>query len=793
MALFAVFILFIVVGIMALAIDFAMIYHSKAKVSRTVDAIAIRVVNRYSRTHTSSDRQRIAESIFVANFGLLRSATTVAWAWTNNGASVTSTSGETLTGVGSVGGDQEYRIVINTIADADTGVVVSNVTATALHRPILIPSFFKLAYANNPTYADQYEKYENKESAEAERFPSVNAIIVDLSGSMRGNGGADGISGTTAGDGAVVKFVESFDEDRDYMLLVGFSNGGKVLWPPEAKGIDADTGIPYFKPSRKYITADPENQNITIKDVIQSQVAYTGWTNGAEGLRMAAQQIQHWLDNEPDLQNPTIRKKIKVNYVFMTDGSNNTFRTYLMGYGHGIGENATRDYTPPVLSIHNTFHAEWPLVVRNQASLLGMSYDTVNLATLLNAALIPPGNAVHPENMAGVAANFTGNERLDDGNQRYVRSRESTGNFEDWTGVLIKETGLAFDGRWATNLTYDTNIRDQDDVDDAGVDAADYVLDVDTHYERFRVRSSQFAEIPRTLSNYTESDFMNPGLGHDYYAPAGTTNNPTVYSTVAAGTGTELVGTRTVRFITRGSNGKRYYFLSPDIYQDYKNRFDNVTDDDVNMTNQRCQYVPMGEVWANHQGSFLDTNGNGDTWNPSEALTPWIFLAGSNSRRTFVSQRVTDFYPTYSFDGPTKELRWSDSAWETRLPLDDDTDSVQQRVYSWKDGGDWDPAGNPNEKAECDFLMGAQAQILRQRTTDANIFEWQDATIYTIRYGGGGNGTLLKEMANDASEVSNTNSATQNEGLFYDVADNSSDLVDAFEDIANRIAVRISK
>jgi|GEM_PF-5799031 len=455
MALFAVFLLFIVVGIMALAIDFGFIYHSKAKVSRTVDSIAIRIVNRYSRTHTSNDRERIAQSIFEANFGIQRSATTVNWAWTSNGGSVTSTSGETLTGIGSVGGDQEYKIVINTVAEADTGVVISNVTATALHRPILIPSFFKLAFSDNPSYASQYEKFSHTESAEAERFPSVNAIIVDLSGSMRNNRGARGISGDGSTDGAVVKFIESFDEERDYMLLIGFANGAKVLWPPEAKGVDSVTGLPFFKPSRFYSTRKAENQNITIEDIIQSRVAYTGWTNGAEGLRVAAKNIQLWLNNEPALQNTTARKRIKVNYVFMTDGENNTIRTYVRGYGHGVDDNGNGNFTPPVLSIHNTFHAEWPLVVRNQADIAAMSYDGEILGTLLNGANIPSGFQRTPENVAGVASNLTEDQSMNDNRQRYAVTREaSNNNFENWTGLLIKETGGQFDGRWATNLTY---------------------------------------------------------------------------------------------------------------------------------------------------------------------------------------------------------------------------------------------------------------------------------------------------------------------------------------------------
>ncbi|MEM6602059.1 MAG: hypothetical protein AAF649_11795, partial [Verrucomicrobiota bacterium] len=249
---------------------------------------------------------------------------------------------------------------------------------------------------------------------------------------------------------------------------------------------------------------------------------------------------------------------------------------------------------------------------------------------------------------------------------------------------------------------------------------------------------------------------------------------------------TESVSGNTVYYITRGTT-KRYYYLSQSIYQDYKNRFDNVTDDDVNMTNERCQYVPMGEVWGNHQGTFVAHNWNENVWNPSETLTPWVFVAGdSNNRRTFVTQRITDFYPTYSFDGPPKEDAWSGSDTSTNA-----SNRSQREYYSWKDGGDWDSCtGNIPEKNECDFLMGAQAQVLRQRNSEADPFKWQDATIYVVQYGNGGNDNLLKEMANDASEVTTD---AGNEGLYYKVSTNSQDLIDAFEDIANRIAVKISE
>jgi|GEM_PF-4887984 len=279
---------------------------------------------------------------------------------------------------------------------------------------------------------------------------------------------------------------------------------------------------------------------------------------------------------------------------------------------------------------------------------------------------------------------------------------------------------------------------------------------------------------------------MNPGIGHNYYQPASSADNPTVYSTVGASS--QTVSGNRVYYITRGTT-KRYYFLSQEIYQDYKNRFDNICNDAVKMTNERCQYVPMGEVWANHQGSYLEENGQNNEWNPTEALTPWIYLANSsNNRRTFVTQRITDFYPTYSFDGPPKEARWSGAS-------DGSTDHrrrSQRRYYSWKDGGGWRSctSGIP-ERSECDFLLGAQAQILRQVNSDTNPFKWQDATIYTIRYGNSGNSSLLREMANDPDYSGFDN--TENQGLYYDVSANSSALVSAFQDIANRIAVRISR
>ncbi|MEM6822378.1 MAG: TadE/TadG family type IV pilus assembly protein [Verrucomicrobiota bacterium] len=792
LVMFGLFMLFLIMGFFALAVDFTMIYHTKAKLSRTVDAVALRIVNRYSKNHSDSDRQRIAESIFEGNFALLKNTgTTITWAWASDGRSISSTLGETITGSGTdASGTEKYKLVINTKADSNTGVVVSDVTGTAVHDTLLLPFF-----------SSDYEEFTFTEDAEAERFPSVNAVIIDVSGSMRSNGGAVGISGTGTTDGAVVQFVNEFDEERDYMLVVSFSNGAKVVWPTTMEGTDYHathnpngSGLPFFEPTRNFLTTGDANGK-TVKDVIENEVAYSGWTNGAEGLRVAAKHIQLWLDNEDSLQSETVRNKIKVNYVFMTDGENNTYRTYVRGYGYGVTSSGGNDYTEPTLSIHNSFHRDWPLVIEDESDLDGTLYETYDLGDLLHGANVPgtTGPDTRPEQVAGIATNVNTN-RISDGNDnRYARTQEeySTNattdynNYQDWTALLIKGSSANLDARTAELLLFDRNIRDDDDADDNDVDASDYVLDSDIDREKGRTESSYFTQIPRTLTEDTVADFMNPGKGHDYYAAAGSANNPTVYSTLDADTQTEVSGSNTYYYITRGT-ATRYYFLSQAIYNGYEDRYDNIADDDVKMTNTIANYFPMGEVYANHQGSFVEDNGGG-TLTVSESLTPHIFKADSNKRRLFVTQRISDFYPEYHFDGAPKSGRWSTSD-------DDDDDHESQRyAYSWRNGGDWDDVDDVSERNECDFLAGAQAKILRLRD-DNDVFKYQDATVYTIRYGSSGNGNLLKEMANDPNEYSSyIPFPTENEGLYYDVSASSAALQAAFKDIASRIAVRISR
>jgi len=832
MVLFGLFMAFMIIGFFALAMDFTMIYHTKAMLSRTVDALALRLVNRYSKQHTDSDRQRIAQSIFEANFDLLRKSESISWTWLSNGNSITSTQGETITGSGkNAAGDVKYSLEINTKADDQTGVVVTNVSGSAEHDTLLLPYFSK-----------DYETFDFKANAETERFPSVNAIIIDLSGSMRGNQGATGIVGSGTTDGAVVQFIEEFDEERDYMLLVGFANSGKVMWPPTPEGVDSDTGLPFFKPSRFFLSgtgieADAYG-NKTIEEIIENNTGFTGWTNGGEGLRVAAQNVQYWLDNEPALQNPTIRDKIKVNYVFMTDGENNTSRTFVRGHGYGINDDWQIDMSPPVLSVHNTFHQEWPIIVGDQEVLEGVRYDGEDLDKLLKDA-VNTGKPARPENVPGIATCLT-ESRLHNNKNRFVREREERStNYENWNRLLLKETGYRYsyqggdfyqkfgpnyDSRLNVSglnnsLNYDyrdnnDKIKDEDDAYDyegeidsnlgrggAGgpapeADPSDWVLENDWIRERNRIGSSYFLAIPRTVSHSEEHDFLNPGRGWNYWAPANSANNPTDLSAVSSSTQTEFEAvvddsgsdvTVSYKYITRGTS-TRYYFLAEQIYLDYRYRYENITDEDVNMTNVRANYLPMGEIYANHMGSFIQNNGGG-TLDCNEERTPHIFDADSNgNQRTFITQRITDFYPRYSFDGPPKQSRWKGAS-DTST---NGADRSSVYYYSWKDGGDW--VSNLNPRAECDFLAAAQAKVLRKRDPN-DPFKYQDATIYTVRYGGNGNASLMKSIANDPLNQTGdfTDAPTENEGAYFDVNTGSANLQAAFKNIASRIAVRISR
>ncbi|MGF1678085.1 MAG: pilus assembly protein TadG-related protein [Candidatus Methylacidiphilales bacterium] len=786
--IFSIFLFTLIVGFFALAMDFALIYHTKAMLQRTVDAVALRLVNKFSMNHTETDRQRIAQSIFEANFNLIKSGENLTWGWTTDGNSITSSTGETATGNAvDDTGKIKYKLVIHTKADNDTGVIVTNVKGTAEHDTLLLPIF-----------SPDYETFDFTEEAQADRFPSVNAIIIDTSGSMNGNQGALGIRGTSGVKGAVEQFVEEFDELRDYMLLVTFSNQGKVVWPPTPEGTDSESGLPYFKPSRRFLTGVdilPDSRGYkTIPDVVNNTVSFSGWTNGADGLRVAAQNVQLWLNNEPSMQDATVRSKVRVNYIFMTDGENNAYRTYVRGYGYGRQSNGNYDNTPPILSVHNTFHREWPLIIRDQADLVGLIYKSRNLGTLLNSA-VASGQTVHPENVPGIVAGVNSN-RINNNNNRFVRTRVNDSiNFENWSGVLLKETdsGAAvnvfssnYDARVAEVLNFSATVKTVNDANDQGLDHKEYVLDTDKVRERGRLSASYQLTLPRTVSHSTKHDFLNPGLGHNYYNAPGSASNPTSLSVLNAETQTETEPSLgwNYHYITRGTT-KRYYFLSENIYLAYKNRYDNVTNSDVRMTNVRANYFPLGEVYANHQGSFVQNNGN-HLFSPKPATSHHHYhITDGGKRRDFISQRISDFYPRYHFDGPPKQSRW-------RGVADDNTNSQSSgSYYRFSNGGGWN--NNLSAGGECNFLATAQAKILRKRSQN-NPFIYQDATIYAIRYTGG-NVTMLKSVSNDSTAKTGDFVAfpTENEGGYYDVTQGSTNLQAAFKNIASRIAVRISR
>jgi Flp pilus assembly protein TadG len=291
-------VLFLFLG---LGIDAGMIYLDNAKLSRAIDATAIRMARKFESDPVR--RQQIAISMMKINYpGFFESTPSWSVSGTLNGSR-----GETMTGTGVNG----QTVTIVTKSDAVSGTVSVQMTGSVKHYTYFMP-----------IAGDSYKSVTFSGGASAERYPACNVLILDNSGSMTGNGGSTNMPP------AVKAFVEEFDENRDYLLVVGFNYTAWVLWPPPGENVTGG----YVKPGHGFKTGSGGGQTFTQSaKTMADNLSFKNSTNAASAIRLAGIHLDKFYQSLSSIA----RSKIKFNFVFMTDGDFNGSPAYVRGFGFG--------------------------------------------------------------------------------------------------------------------------------------------------------------------------------------------------------------------------------------------------------------------------------------------------------------------------------------------------------------------------------------------------------------------------------------------------------------------------
>ncbi|MDD5260644.1 MAG: pilus assembly protein TadG-related protein [Methylacidiphilales bacterium] len=787
-------------GMLGLSIDAALMYHTKAQLSRAADAVALRMVRQaYNSSSIQSMRESLALSIMQDNMpGYMKNPGT----WASSGDLATGTS-ETLTlsSTDTYPGGVMQKITIYTQSFTSTGVIQSTITAEATHTNLFLPIF-----SSNLKYVHF------SDIAQGQRYPSVNILVLDISASMYGNGGATGILGSGSNKGAVQLFVDEFDETRDYMMVVTFSSKAEVIWPKTANFTNTISGsrmygLPYFGPAKMFVTGDTSTSSATynggpLMDSVNNYLAYCSvdgaGTNGAEGLRYAAENVQKWLDNTiPDATN---RSLTRINYIFMTDGGFNLVRSYVRGPGFGMNLRGNTETAASRLSVHNTFHDFAPLVGAYISSTASWKSTTSTVSRSMTGL-----TNTNSANMPGICANFAPTNLTDSPINTiwWAPTNPSTQTVSPTTTTTSNSgvPGYSFTFSHLV-LTSDTSSFNQmSPMANITITSSPSILDTE---EKMGVaannKSTPRAEFDRlVLPLQVTSPLQNPARGTDFYLAA----NGSAPSSSADGNDTSWTQVGNTSGITR--NGYTYVWLPEGYYQNYR-QHNYVDAPNYQLTDARVNSYPVGAYYAPLAGCPLREMGLAaqETYTsgfaPTSTSSPYLLFPSNNEGWYSISARITDYYPDYTMCG---NGAGPDTVTGATNTIGD------PKLYEWWSFMDkqWYASGSGSIAGEAYWLAMCQSYVLRYKDK-TNALNGQNATIYVIKYGTDNSNydVYLATMANDPGATRNTSGTTmsptiiagQNQGKFYPITNGNQavqiqTLKDAFKEIAARITVRLSQ
>lgn len=731
----------LVLGMFAgLAIDFGDMYLEKARLSRAVDSLGLRLAGNLPST-TAAQAQSALE--------IMRANVPGFMAEYNPGTGYSTTS----SGAG--------QTTITMSDSIDTLVVdVNSAVNNSVNPPLKIVEVNAQASRKHNTYflgLAGINQISLSEKATAERVPCIIVLILDVSGSMLGN------NGSTALPIAVKNFVASFQatEDKDFLAVVTFSTYAKCMWPTNY--LASPTNL--IMASNYFIT--PVTAFMT-NPVSSGGIRFTGITCAQEGLRLAYKVVDNMLGS---ISNATLRGKLKVYYIFFTDGDFNTTRAYVQGTGY--------DTVHPSNSIP-WFHSDLPLACNNMnfapytsvqvanGTNNGYGTTTYNLNTTNRfgnyGTVVSNGVSISINttwtNKAGVSATIMASESKSGGWQNI----NDPGAWLWPAGVPIGNNANGYPGGNSGNYLRTANIWTSTNTTTNGM----------TNTSLWSNNSSTNGSIA----------WQNLLFTNDFRA----TNTPIFTNT----------NHNMLWWVAVAENFKHAYdfytFVPTPVLWDTHNPTRHASyptnSPNRNMGTPFISYYPGGRMYANiygiYSGNATGTRAPSDT-NEHYGTYP------------YASARMSDYYPSFTFgSNPTNILTVTNTTTNyAQLVNYTKTNGPTLSMYSFRTGSTtnftYDSANFPNKNNytaiadEGYWISMMQAWIARNE---------QNAKIYFVNFSDNNRLTEKRNIANDRTGSNGVNVTPfftgQPSGAFYSTS-NQATLTAAFLDIAQKIGTQLTQ
>jgi len=727
-----------------LGIDFGMMYLTSARLTRAVDSTALRVVTRYDPD--TKRIQELAVTTMQANMPEFLNESPLP-AWKNLDES------DTYKIVGSDGDFLEMEVN----SDDDSNVITLNATAGVNHRTYFLP----IAEVIPGLEGKGIRNVPLQEFATAERFPACNILVLDISGSMRGSKANNLVEGVKA-------FTAEFIDDRDYLSVITFSTFAKTVFPdiPDNEG--------FLLPTQEFKSGIGGDSTRSADYIVENMVRFAGGTNAAEGMRYAFVQADEFLSRFDADE----REKIKVHYVFFTDGQFNTFRGFARGIGYGI-EGGSDPANPLVGATYHNGQL-------NPVDDLPAFHTVLPLAS---SEFYNNGLFLEPDGSDIIFNGFSRSTGTDYNLNTLVGSLNVIA--ADHSNTVPSKTNSSLPGINAVIQGYRLQsaqwreMVDDDDIENGNSGSRSNFPEgwEDLFYERVNVGGDPWIARPRLslvsqeMIPYEEDDTPTPGS--EPFPDWGYL--------------------RGIEFMKQQRDHNVYF---PEAYP--------ASWDPSNpnrLQDEFSEYYPGGRMFANVRSQVPDdtrigTDANYDTWVEIRDLHedaiffeqagnnrgPDDGLTGNYGSWNYGTERLSDHYPYYTFGGP-----WNYPNINSGTPGSSLQAQLETNVDWWRIGppvqfysleqGQWVNARDNSGGAitrEGDWLAEAQAFLARKQ---------HDAKVFTIRLQGG-NAGVGKRMANENN--GSRYYPDQPIGL-YSETNNAEELTTIFRKIAQRITARLAE
>jgi Flp pilus assembly protein TadG len=801
-----------------MGIDFGLVYLSKARLSRSVDSLGLRLANNLP-TNTV-ERARTGLDVMRANYPNFLSQVV----YTNGDFIPAGSVSSTTNAVGAV-------TTLITNSGQSLTFVTRAIMNTNVNPPLKITMVEAKARTTHPTYFLRLVGKETiplEEIASAERAPNVIILILDVSGSMKYN------NGWSILPRAVTNFVAMFNnsQDQDFMAVVTFSSYATLVWPTNHLASPTNVMVPsnnFVAPVTAFMT---NVENATTRALTNNNeftapgIRFSGVTCAQEGLRLGYEVADNLLGGITD---PVLKAKLKTYYVFFTDGDFNTTRTFVRGNGFGLEPHTSGTQVPGTsfqLKFHSTntlpfFHHTLPLacyrndfsaytnvlVANNTSASFSTTSFNLNSSTrfgnyvtnvvgtnivVSNSTVLTNFRSAINCTMAGFASRNSGWHHLALGNEGGVRWPGFTeGSGSQYAGVPFERDET--DGRWQPSG--------------------------DNRHAH--------ASLNNAVTNATNDFRIWTNMNHILW----TTNNYwTNWNRLFVTNSTNVNGA-----ITNLNQTNSYWMAAVEIYKqaydysfilptpihwdsqnplkatNYPTNIDAYTQRVKNSTRFLSHY-PSGRAFANIYGSHYQRSGSTNTRHPYQ-------LPDNTNGWEMGTVRLSDFYPDYTFGPrPTNALTFTNSmgasatnvsprdlALYTR-PLSNNTTGVFYQYYSFRNG-QWTNFNFTNSTGNTDVFRSQHTSANENTITSEGNWltmmqAWiarkeHNARIYFVNFQTSvGSPVEKRNIANDRTGLNGVGASPffpdQPTGAFY-ATTNEATMNAAFEDIGRKITTRLTE